>query len=298
MKNARTALTDVDIKTAILRRKLVGLIRSAEGRFSGSGPDALRQAQEDVRNLIDEFNMALDCSGSDDSGLLSSLKAMREDLTGQITEAYSREDWHKKWGTHYLLSLARAHELQRYGRYVDVSLVAPGDMLQTRDGVVRVRCVVTTECDMGIENLVDLGGGVMLTPWHPVRVKGANGWSFPANLGQVKRYNCAAVYNFVLEDGVSVPIGPLEAITLGHGIVDDPVAKHDYFGSTKVVQDLSQMLGWNQGRVHLGLNPANRDPDTGLVTSFTQKNRSRDLTNSSGSEKIDSISYNNEVVCK
>lgn len=329
-----------DIKTVRLRTRLVALIRFAEKRFSDNIPEALALAQEDVRNLIDEFNVVIDCCGSNDSEGRSILEAMKEDLTGQITEAYSHDNWHSKWGKHYLLSLARAHELQRCtnfkdpglqvyatrkfslirdmaedvfckipppkpsrrinkrnyrpvasmssyynaaagclakgevrmadGRYVDVSLVAPGDVLQVHSGLVSVRCVVTTQCEKGVQDLVELEGGVLVTPWHPVREKGTNEWVFPATLAPIKRYYCDIVYNFVLEEGISVPIGPFEAITLAHGVVDDPVAKHEYFGSNTVIRDLSQMIGWNQGRVHLGIKPGKRDPESGLITSFVQ----------------------------
>merc|ERR1712232_240029 len=91
-----------------------------------------------------------------------------------------------------------------------------------------------------------------------------------ANLGIVKLYSCNVVYNFVLETDCVVPLGPYEAITLGHGISDDPVAKHAYFGTTKVVQDLQLMHGWKEGRVHLGTNPGRRDPTTGQVNGFVQ----------------------------
>jgi hypothetical protein len=355
-----SAITHIDIKTARLRTGLVSLIRSAEKRFSDGNPEALSLAQEDVQNLIGLVKVAIDSCGSGDSDRRSILQAMKEDLTGQITEAYSREDWHNKWGRHYLLSLARAHELQRCtnfkdpglqiyatrkfslirdmaedvfcmipppkpsrrrnnsnyrpvtsmstyynsaagclaegnvrladGRYIPVSLVAPGNILQVPCGLVRVRCVVTTQCENGVQDLVELEGGVLVTPWHPVRVKGTNKWRFPADLAPIKSYSCDVVYNFVLEDGVSVPIGPFEAITLGHGIVDDPVANHEYFGCNKVVRDLSQMIGWSQGRVHLGCSPGKRDPESGLITSFVQHIGTNALRDNCGAATIDSMS--------
>jgi len=76
----------------------------------------------------------------------------------------------------------------------------------------------------GVEELVELEGGVLITPWHPVRLKGRNDWKFPVHLGKSKMYSCDMVYNFVLENGAcSIPIGPLESISFGHGIVNDPL---------------------------------------------------------------------------
>jgi len=42
-----------------------------------------------------------------------------KDLQGQITEAFSREDWYKKWGKHFLPSLMRAHLLQHCNNFKD-----------------------------------------------------------------------------------------------------------------------------------------------------------------------------------
>eukprot|EP00526_Cylindrotheca_closterium_P006893 CAMPEP_0113652538 /NCGR_PEP_ID=MMETSP0017_2-20120614/28065_1 /TAXON_ID=2856 /ORGANISM="Cylindrotheca closterium" /LENGTH=757 /DNA_ID=CAMNT_0000565403 /DNA_START=38 /DNA_END=2311 /DNA_ORIENTATION=- /assembly_acc=CAM_ASM_000147 len=325
-----------------LRYAMVEMIRRAEERFIKKEVDALRLAQEEITKLVAEFDLALQepVNSECESESHAILKALREDLTGQITEAYSRDDWHSKWGKHYLLSLARAHELQRCtnfkdpglqiyatskfgmirdeaeeifckippptpsrtvdsrrfrpvasmstyynaaagclargnvrmadGRFVPVSSVGPGDTLQLGSSTVKVRCVITTECDNGVEELVELEGGVLVTPWHPIRKKGSLKWEFPANLGTVKLYSCKMVYNFVLDSDCAVPLGPYEAITLGHGISADPVAKHAYFGSSKVIHDLRLMYGWNQGRVHLGTNPGRRDPETGQVSGFVQ----------------------------
>ncbi|CAF0788659.1 unnamed protein product [Adineta steineri] len=41
------------------------------------------------------------------------------DLTGQVKEAITREDWFKKWGVHFLPSLTRAHLLQYCNNFKD-----------------------------------------------------------------------------------------------------------------------------------------------------------------------------------
>jgi len=50
------------------------------------------------------------------------LKAIEADLTGNVSKAYSREDWHATWGRHYVLSLIRGHELQRTTNFKDPGL--------------------------------------------------------------------------------------------------------------------------------------------------------------------------------
>ena len=50
-----------------------------------------------------------------------------------------------------------------------------------------------------------------------------------------KRQDCDAVYSFLLKgNSTAMIINGITCITLAHGITDDPVAKHAYFGSDKV----------------------------------------------------------------
>ena len=41
------------------------------------------------------------------------LKALIEDLSGQVSEAFSRAEWYDKWGFRYIPSLLSAHKLQQ-----------------------------------------------------------------------------------------------------------------------------------------------------------------------------------------
>jgi len=47
------------------------------------------------------------------------LKDLGKDVTGQITEAFSKKEWFGKWGRHYLPSLGRAHLLQQCNNFKD-----------------------------------------------------------------------------------------------------------------------------------------------------------------------------------
>lgn len=96
-------------------------------------------------------------------------------------------------------------------------------------------------------SVVDLGDGVVVTPWHPVREAGGC-WVFPADLRKTElRYG--ALYSLLLEDGSAFRIGGWEGIALGHG-ESGPVAGHAFFGSRDaVVRSLRECQGFESGRV-------------------------------------------------
>ena len=59
--------------------------------------------------------------------------------------------------------------------------------------------MIEFQCADGVAELVALPGGLLITPWHPVRVQGA--WRFPADLGNATSQACKAVYAILLGDG-------------------------------------------------------------------------------------------------
>lgn len=123
-----------------------------------------------------------------------------------------------------------------------------GDCVMTSSGPAQVACVVRTACPEGKAELVELPGGLLATPWHPVRANGA--WRFPCQLAEPSVRSCDAVYNLVLRGGKSMFVSGVECVVLGHGI-EDEVAAHSYFGTRKVVEDLERMPGWQEGLVDL-----------------------------------------------
>uniref|UniRef100_A0A7S2NUF9 VWFA domain-containing protein n=1 Tax=Leptocylindrus danicus TaxID=163516 RepID=A0A7S2NUF9_9STRA len=325
-----------DIAVAQLRSTLIHLIqKSTDGSHTDAG--ALEQASSDVKHITKGMYSAK-YPGIE---MRAEFDAIMNDISGQVTEAYSRMKFYSKWGRHYLLSLCRAHVLQQcsnfkdpgvqtygkekftlirdeaedkfnelpaptpsrtpasanhrvssMGRYhmssapcfasgsvylldgsmKDISTVSAGDVVETSKGFSTVKCVIATKTEGTTEQLVDLGGGVTVTPWHPIRAKSTAKWNFPEDIASPSRLPCDTVYSLVLEDGASdFCIGNFEAVSLGHGLEDD-VACHPYLGTSKVLEDLSTMIGWGNGLVELGPNPGIRDPVTNLITAYVQKN--------------------------
>jgi Mg-chelatase subunit ChlD len=168
----------------------------------------------------------------------------------------------------------------------EVELLKPGDQLY---GNVVIECILRSAAGGGNNmqmNFIQLAEeGLIITPWHPVRVDGR--WIFPKNLQSARMVSlsCDYVYSFLLryasnsgnddEDVVvrskgrpaSMVVNGIDCISLGHGIVDDPVASHDFFGSEKIIDNLRELEGWSSGIVTYA-GEFRRDPSTGRVNGF------------------------------
>jgi hypothetical protein len=113
----------------------------------------------------------------------------------------------------------------------------------------RVLCVIRTDCEGGLEEMVSLNGGALvITPWHPVWHGGR--WRFPADLAPACPTSCPAVYSVLMEGGHSIEVGGLRCVTLGHGIAGDAVATHEYLGAVQVTKDLERLPGFADGSLH------------------------------------------------
>jgi len=138
-----------------------------------------------------------------------------------------------------------------------------GDLIVTGpNGITfgQVLCIVKTFFNKKIE-LVEYGPECYITPYHPVQVDGEN-WIFPQN---DSKQNCKkttkyvdTLYDLVLKDSAGFMVYDkqgqemnLKFITLGHNIKGDVVASHTYFGTNKIVEDLSRMSGWEKGTVEI-----------------------------------------------
>jgi Mg-chelatase subunit ChlD len=127
-----------------------------------------------------------------------------------------------------------------------------------------VKCVIRTKVN-NISQLVNLTNGLMITPWHPVRVDGV--WKFPHDLGPVKNVQCDYVYNIVLDNVHVMYINNWECVTMGHNF-KGPVVGHPYFGSSQVIRDLMKLPGWEEGLITLDNPIVARDSMSMMITSM------------------------------
>ena len=138
-----------------------------------------------------------------------------------------------------------------------VDLVKKGDVVSTGGWgqgatatTATVYCVVKTLTEGGKCSLVQLPSGLSLTPYHPILVAGV--WTFPKDVQPADEgVDCPAVYSFALDATHTTVINGVICICLGHGIEDDKVASHPYFGTRAIIDDLMSVFegGWNAGLV-------------------------------------------------
>lgn len=150
-----------------------------------------------------------------------------------------------------------------------------------------VECVVQTNTSNGYLDLIHLKEGLMVTPYHPVHVplqyNGNRKWQFPIDcrLGKLEYTACSSVYSFILRPPLgknydercrakSMLINNVPCITLAHGIDDDDVATHPFYGSESVAESLQHIdkKGWSAGRVVLREGCVLKDPMSGLACGF------------------------------
>ena len=153
-----------------------------------------------------------------------------------------------------------------------------------------VACVVKTRTKSGLIDLVHFKSGLQVTPYHPIfaptqeNIMESSCWQFPidSSVGIILSTDCDAVYSFVLQKGSdddhdgckraqSMLINEIPCITLGHGIQDDIVASHEFYGSERVVDSLRDVdtKGFDEcGRVLLQEGCVIKDPVTGLACGF------------------------------
>merc|ERR1719313_2548554 len=153
------------------------------------------------------------------------------------------------------------------GERREVSEIAPGDRLAVGSEVVVVDRVVETRFNEDqMAELVDLGDGVLATPWHPVR-EADGSWRFPADIKPTVSLRVPAVYCFFLEQGGTHTIGEWEAVALGHEL-KGPVVSHPFFASRERVRTALDALPATNGRVILSAGDCLEHDSDGLVCGF------------------------------
>ena len=114
------------------------------------------------------------------------------------------------------------------GRTKAVKNLRRGDVLP---GGARVRCNVQLSINAPLPMCL-LQGGLLITPWHPVRLPGTDAWCFPAHVSAAQPVYVKNVYNIVLDSQHSVVVDGIDCVTLAHGVTQDAVLAHAFFGTS------------------------------------------------------------------
>jgi hypothetical protein len=117
-----TDTEDVAITAHKARLTLVDTIHDLMTRTMGSYSDATKEAVGEFTELIAAHNTAAAGTNSGDAAMKKLLAGVLADLKGQVTEAFSRQDWFRRWGEYYLRSLIFAHQLQKRNNFKDVGV--------------------------------------------------------------------------------------------------------------------------------------------------------------------------------
>ena len=131
------------------------------------------------------------------------------------------------------------------GKLKLVDQVMKGDVLSNG---AKVRCVIRTKVTKGKKPMVHING-MTITNWHPILNKGI--WVFPCLNFDSLLTRVKYVYNFVLDKHHIIRINNIDCCTLGHGFNDNDVIAHPYYGTNKIIEDLMEMDGWEEGYINI-----------------------------------------------
>jgi hypothetical protein len=156
----------------------------------------------------------------------------------------------------------------------NASEIQKGDIVKLANGrVSTIECVLKTIILEEI-NMICLNENLHITPYHPVKKN--NSWIFPKYIENAEPSNldCNAIYSFVLEKdensntrgfGSGMIIGNYECATLGHGILNEQVISHPFFGTELVINNLKESITYQSGLVIIRQGSMLRNSITNLI---------------------------------
>jgi hypothetical protein len=124
--------------------------------------------------------------------------------------------------------------------------LGPGDQVWTPQGAASIKTFVTMNHGSTTSLMMSKVGDCILTPYHPY-LDGYSHWVLGADTVGQELYPTGTIYNLVLDKGHIISVGGIRACTLAHGF-QDPVVKHEFFGTAAVIECLSRCDGYAAGR--------------------------------------------------
>lgn len=180
-------------------------------------------------------------------------------------------------------------EIQTIVGSVKIKDLKIGDLVVTPRGVIcPINCIIKTILSEPLPMMIH-PDGLIITEYHPIKLNGYNlvktndstnptnpvesnndKWIFPvdSDLFERKILSIDSVYSIGLENESSFMVNGIEVIGLGHGIIDDSVATHPYFGTNQVIKDIYLLN--SSGYCEIIPEQILRDPITGLVNHIAK----------------------------
>jgi hypothetical protein len=159
----------------------------------------------------------------------------------------------------------------------EVSKIRVGDYIATSGiggNMARVTHITVAKNGAPFEVVKFADSGLIITPWHPVKMHPLARWEFPANIAATHP-ECASlmmydedVYDIAVEDADYAYVQNMTVITLGHQVRGDRVASHAYFGSEYVLHDLTKFNKDAAGRCVIFPHNIVRHVETNVIIGF------------------------------
>ena len=130
------------------------------------------------------------------------------------------------------------------GTRKEVSLVVKGDRVYGGRVVAKIEFISS----QGTLSMVKIPFGPTLLPWHPVCI--GDKWMHALHVEPARDVQCSSVFSFILDFGHIMNVGGYDCVTWGH-MYKGPVLSHSYFGTKRVIEDMSRMIGYQDGHVVL-----------------------------------------------
>lgn len=166
----------------------------------------------------------------------------------------SMQQWNMRAGPCFVgASLVRLADDS--GGVVEARLLRRGMRVWTPAGPMAIAAVLKTHIQTGELPLCKIGGGLLITPWHPV-VSGHT-WVFPADIASPEMTQCDAIYSLLLEpaddpDAHQIVVDGVMCVTLGHGVADaGDVRAHAFLGDYNAIAADLRLAEHVEGVVNL-----------------------------------------------
>jgi len=126
-----------------------------------------------------------------------------------------------------------------------ISEVLPGDMVEVADkkgtGFATVVFKVELSRNSRRRMIRFPSTGLVLTGGHPIRRNGS--WCLPREQCDAQSAEgCGSVFAFVLDQSHVMIVNGMECISWGHGLIDDEIVSHPFFGTDEIIKTLKQKV--------------------------------------------------------